>query len=133
MGGLSRVTSIANKLGYRATVLRTYLSVDQQQSILPNISTVRDTTKALKDLWLSNDQVARITKLSLQNADIKFGYPGEIAAKIGNNSAVVANIGIVKIGKKYYSIGAAINRADSTQSRRNLSAALSEIVALIAR
>jgi beta-lactamase class A len=132
MGGLNRVSAIASQLGYRNTAIRNYLSIDKQ-SRFPNLSTVKDTTQALKDLWLSNDDVSITAKYALRNADTKFGYPGEIAAKIGNNSQVTANVGIVRIRGVGYAIGIYLNRADSSKSRRTLSAALRAVVALISQ
>jgi Beta-lactamase enzyme family len=131
MGGLNRVSLIARRLGYRDTYIRNYISIDKQ-STLPNESTVRNTTQAIKDLWLRTDAVSTTAKYALRNADVKFGYPGEIAAKIGNNSEVTGNVGIVRIRGVSYAIGIYINRADGSQSRRVVSAALREIVALVA-
>jgi hypothetical protein len=130
MGGLNRVSIAANRLGYRHTFIRNYISIDKQ-SRSPNESNVFDTTQAIKDLWLRTDGVSMTAKYALRNADIKFGYPGEIAAKIGNNSEVTGNVGIVRIRRVSYAIGVYLNRADSSQSRRFLSAAFREIVALI--
>lgn len=131
MGGLERVTAIANSLGYRGTAFRNYFSIDRQSS-LPNRCTVRDTTQAMKDLWIRTDGVATTAKSALRNAETKFGYPGEIAAKIGNNSDGLGNIGIVGIRGRYYAIGVYLNRSDSRTARRSLSAALRAIVTAIA-
>jgi muramidase (phage lysozyme)/beta-lactamase class A len=106
LGGLTRATELAKKEGYKNTTISRYLNIPGSGT--PNISTAQDVTLAMQSLIKNQDPASQLAEQSLRQTR-NFKYNNEIGGKIGNNSKVIGNVGLVNINGKEYIITAYAN------------------------
>jgi tape measure domain-containing protein len=106
LGGLTRATELAKKEGYKNTTISRYLNIPGSGT--PNISTAQDVTLAMQSLIKNQNPASQLAEQSLRQTR-NFKYNNEIGGKIGNNSKVIGNVGLVNINGKEYIVTAYAN------------------------
>jgi tape measure domain-containing protein len=106
LGGLTRATELARKEGYKNTTISRYLNIPGSGT--PNISTAQDVTLAMQSLIKNQNPASQLAEQSLRQTR-NFKYNNEIGGKIGNNSKVIGNVGLVNINGKEYIVTAYAN------------------------
>ena len=106
LGGLTRATELAKKEGYKNTTISRYLNIPGSGT--PNISTAQDVTLAMQSLIKDQNPASQLAEQSLRQTR-NFKYNNEIGGKIGNNSKVIGNVGLVNINGKEYIVTAYAN------------------------
>jgi muramidase (phage lysozyme) len=118
LGGVKTANNLIKAKGYSGTQINSLLSIPGA-SAGTNVSTARDTTKAMASLLNGNmpgDKVAEEALRSTRN----FKFQGETGGKIGNNSKVVGNVGIINIGGAEYLVTAYANVDGNKANNRKL-------------
>ncbi|GIW59553.1 MAG: hypothetical protein KatS3mg087_0619 [Patescibacteria group bacterium] len=118
LGGLNRVNELAKQSGYRQTHIGNLLSIPGAKGF-SNRSTAIDTTTAMVRILGSNTQLGQIAENAIR-ANRDFGFKGESGGKIGNNSKVIGNVGIVNIGGKEYLVTSYANVNGNQISNRGI-------------
>jgi tape measure domain-containing protein len=106
LGGLTKATELARKEGYKNTTISRYLNIPGSGT--PNISTAQDVTLAMQSLIKNQNPASQLAEQSLRQTR-NFKYNNEIGGKIGNNSKVIGNVGLVNINGKEYIVTAYAN------------------------
>jgi tape measure domain-containing protein len=106
LGGLTKATELARKEGYKNTTISRYLNIPGSGT--PNISTAQDVTSAMQSLIKNQNPASQLAEQSLRQTR-NFKYNNEIGGKIGNNSKVIGNVGLVNINGKEYIVTAYAN------------------------
>jgi tape measure domain-containing protein len=106
LGGLTRATELAKKEVYKNTTISRYLNIPGSGT--PNISTAQDVTLAMQSLIKDQNPASQLAEQSLRQTR-NFKYNNEIGGKIGNNSKVIGNVGLVNINGKEYIVTAYAN------------------------
>lgn len=109
LGGFGAVNSMVKNKGYSGSSINNYLSPTGGNSTgVSNRITAKDATKAMSDLLNDPTTGGRISSDALRSTR-NFKYSGEAGGKIGNNSRVIGNVGIVNINGKEYLVTAYAN------------------------
>lgn len=118
LGGLNRVNELAKQSGYGSTHVGNLLSIPGAKGF-SNRSTAIDTTTAMARILGSSTQLGQIAKNAIRtNRD--FGFKGESGGKIGNNSKVIGNVGIVNVNGKEYLVTSYANVNGNQISNRGI-------------
>lgn len=117
MGGLQSVTSKAQQSGYTATTLSRYLNIPGSGPA--NRSNAVDTTRAMQAILSDNSEAGQLAEKSIRQTR-NFKFSGELGGKIGNNSKVIGNVGIVVINGKEYIVTAYANVNGNILSNRGI-------------
>jgi tape measure domain-containing protein len=130
LGGPDGATAAINQLGFKNSQVGNYFSRPGAKGF-NNKTTAADVNKALIEFENSTDPASAIVKQSLRQTPNKFGYKGEVGGKIGNNSKVLGNSGIVDIDGKQYAISQFYETPDSPKARKNLANTTNKIESVI--
>lgn len=117
MGGLQSVTNKAQQSGYTATTLSRYLNIPGSSPA--NRSNAVDTTRAMQAILSDNSEAGQLAEKSIRQTR-NFKFSGELGGKIGNNSKVIGNVGIVVINGKEYIVTAYANVDGNILSNRGI-------------
>ncbi|BBG57832.1 tape measure domain protein [uncultured phage] len=117
MGGLQSVTNKAQQSGYTATTLSRYLNIPGSGPA--NRSNAVDTTRAMQAILSDNSEAGQLAEKSIRQTR-NFKFSGEVGGKIGNNSKVIGNVGIVSINGKEYIVTAYANVDGNVLSNRGI-------------
>lgn len=117
MGGLQSVTNKAQQSGYTATTLSRYLNIPGSGPA--NRSNAVDTTRAMQAILSDNSEAGQLAEKSIRQTR-NFKFSGELGGKIGNNSKVIGNVGIVVINGKEYIVTAYANVDGNILSNRGI-------------
>jgi tape measure domain-containing protein len=128
LGGFGAVNSMAKSKGYRNSSINNFLSPTSGNSTgTPNKITANDATKAMADLLNDRSAGGQIASNALRQTR-NFRYSGEAGGKIGNNSKVIGNVGIVNINGSEYIVTAYANvDGNKTSNRKLITNATNEI------
>jgi beta-lactamase class A len=118
LGGISQANQLAKQSGYTNTTIGNYLSIPGNTAFL-NKSTAEDTTRAIRNLLLGNTEADKIASQALHSTR-NFNFRGEVGGKIGNNSKVIGNVGIVNINGKEYIVTAYANINGNVLNNRGI-------------
>jgi LAS superfamily LD-carboxypeptidase LdcB/murein DD-endopeptidase MepM/ murein hydrolase activator NlpD/muramidase (phage lysozyme) len=120
LGGFGAVNSMAKAKGYRDSSVNNFLSPTTGNSTgTSNQITARDATKAMADLLNDGSAGGQIASSALRQTR-NFSYAGEAGGKIGNNSKVIGNVGIVNINGSEYIVTAYANVDGNKLNNRKL-------------
>ena len=117
MGGLQSVSNKAQQSGYTATTLSRYLNIPGSGPA--NRSNAVDTTRAMQAILSDNSEAGQLAEKSIRQTR-NFKFSGELGGKIGNNSKVIGNVGIVSINGKEYIVTAYANVDGNILSNRSI-------------
>lgn len=120
LGGFGAVNSMAKAKGYNNSSINNYLSATQGNSTgVSNRITANDATKAMVDLLNDSSAGGQIASSALRQTR-NFKYQGEAGGKIGNNSKVLGNVGIVNINGQEYLVTAYANIDGNKDANRKI-------------
>jgi murein DD-endopeptidase MepM/ murein hydrolase activator NlpD/muramidase (phage lysozyme) len=117
LGGVKAANQLIKQKGYSGTSLNSFLSTSQSTGT--NKSNAVDVTKAMRALLSGDSPGDLIAKQALRQTR-NFNYSGEDGGKIGNNSKVIGNVGIVNINGKEYIVTAYANVDGNKLNNRKL-------------
>ncbi|MFM6151515.1 MAG: serine hydrolase, partial [Sphaerospermopsis kisseleviana] len=128
LGGLDKVTQLALAKGYRNTKFNKYFLLPGEDNKKGNISTLADVSKAARDILTTNSPSDKVASDALRKTR-NFKYQGEVGGKIGNNSKIIGNVGIVDINGKLYIVSAfASADGNNVNNRKILTNATNDVV-----
>jgi tape measure domain-containing protein len=118
LGGVSKTDSLAKQSGYTGTTVGSMLSIPGATGF-KNKSTAVDTTKAFINLF-NNESVLGKTAESALRKTRNFGFKGEAGGKIGNNSRVIGDVGLVNISGQEYVVTSYANVNGNVDKNRGI-------------
>lgn len=118
LGGLQSTNRFIKNKGYSGTELNNLLSIPNKTGF-GNKSTAQDVTKAILNLINNESEGGKISENALRQTR-NFNYQGERGGKIGNNSRVIGNVGIISIDGKEYIVTEYANVNGNTSKNKKL-------------
>jgi murein DD-endopeptidase MepM/ murein hydrolase activator NlpD len=118
LGGTSSATSKARSRGYSGTTIANLLSIPGATGFR-NASNAADVTKAAGYILTGTDAASQAASGALRQTR-NFGYSNEAGGKIGNNSRVIGNVGIVTIGGRDFLVTAFANVDGNNKANRQI-------------
>lgn len=125
LGGTQNITQLAKKLGYTKTQIKNMLSLPGAVPF-QNVSTAADTNKALVAIYKDSSELGKAAQRALSSSR-DFSYKGSVANKIGNNSKVVGNVGLLTVGGKTYAISTYANRPGDESGKKYINDVMAQI------
>jgi tape measure domain-containing protein len=119
LGGTKAASAAIKQAGYSNSDLNNYFSMGGNPKN-PNQTTVADLNKALINASNSNDPGSQLIKSSLQNAESKLKFTGEVGTKIANTSSILGGASLVNINGNNYALSQFTETADSPAARRSV-------------
>ena len=117
LGGVKKADELAKKK-YSGTTIGNYLSVPGATGF-KNKSTAEDTTNAMLSILRDSSEEGLIAKSALRSTR-NFKYKNETGGKIGNNSKVIGNVGLVNVNGKEYIVTAYSNTDGNKLENRQI-------------
>jgi tape measure domain-containing protein len=118
LGGTKNVTRLANQSGYKNTSIGNLLSIPGSKGF-SNISTPEDLSSAMVRILKDPSAIAQTAENALRQTR-NFKFQGEAGGKIGNNSKIIGNVGIVSINGKEYVVTAFAEANGNIDSNKDI-------------
>jgi muramidase (phage lysozyme)/beta-lactamase class A len=128
LGGLDKLNQLAAAKGYTNTKFNKYFLLPGEDTKKGNVSTAGDVTSAARELLVTNSPSDKLAADALRKTR-NFKYQGEVGGKIGNNSKIIGNVGVVSINGKLYLVTAFANtNGNDLTNRKFITNATNDVV-----
>ena len=128
LGGLDKLNQLAAAKGYANTKFNKYFLLPGEDTKKGNVSTAGDVTSAARELLVTNSPSDKLAADALKTTR-NFKYQGEVGGKIGNNSKIIGNVGVVNINGKLYLVTAFANtNGNELTNRKFITNATNDVV-----
>jgi muramidase (phage lysozyme)/beta-lactamase class A len=128
LGGLDKLNQLAAAKGYTNTKFNKYFLLPGEDTKKGNVSTAGDITSAARELLVTNSPSDKLAADALRKTR-NFKYQGEVGGKIGNNSKIIGNVGVVSINGKLYLVTAFANtNGNDLTNRKFITNATNDVV-----
>lgn len=118
LGGVQQANQLVKAKGYSGTSIGSLLSIPGGTGGR-NTITAADATRAMTSILRGTGEADKLAENALRQTR-NFGYSGEAGGKIGNNSKVIGNVGIVNINGSEYIVTAYANVDGNKVNNRKL-------------